>query len=416
MLLSSLLWGQYSGTGTFNKIIAIDDLTDGYYVIAESNDEYAMNNTHNGTFLDRTAITPAAGSLTDPSVSIVWYIETNGGGKSIYNEEIDKFVSYTGSSNNIQIVDAVTTDNQRWTITYDSDVFTVSNLAITARMLQYNAGSPRFAAYTSNQRKFNLYKLEDVGGPTPPSISNITQTPATDIASSTTVSVSAYVVQGDAAIDIVELHWNTTNDFGTFTTIAMAINAGDTYTTAADIPAQADGTTVFYRIYAEDVDAESRTSAVQSYTVNDPATTTLPYAETFDTDLGDTYTYSVSGDTKEWIASNGVAQMNGFNSGDLEEDWLILPGMNLDDYGDVTMNFESWRRFGTSDDDNYLKLLYSTNYAGVGNPTAPSGLSFRSKRRQQNRFGHLRAISTCRLLSVPRSGLLLNIITLPVTM
>ncbi len=77
--------------------------------------------------------------------------------------------------------------------------------------------------------------------------------------------------------------------------------------------------------------------------------------------------------------------MNGFNSGELEEDWLILPGINLDDYGDVTMNFESWRRFGTSDDDNYLKLLYSTNYAGVGNPTAAvwTELSFDAPAEEQ---------------------------------
>ncbi len=38
-----------------------------------------------------------------------------------------------------------------------------------------------------------------------------------------------------------------------------------------------------------------------SGTVEAPATTALPYNETFDADLGDCYTYSVSGDSKEWV-------------------------------------------------------------------------------------------------------------------
>jgi hypothetical protein len=98
----------------------------------------------------------------------------------------------------------------------------------------------------------------------PPSITNINQDPATDITSASSVAVSADVAAGDAAIANVELHWNTTNDFGEFTNINMSFDAGDTYETDTDIPAQTNGTTVYYRVYAEDVDEESTTSAVQS--------------------------------------------------------------------------------------------------------------------------------------------------------
>ena len=159
LLLPGLGWGQYSGTGVFNKITSIDDLTDGYYVIVNSEDAFAMNNTHNGTYLGNTAVTPNLGTITNPATNIVWKIETNGSGRSIYNEGIAKYVSYTGSSNNVQIVDAVTTDNQRWDFTYASDVFSAANLAITGRILQYNASSPRFACYTSSQQKLLLYKM-----------------------------------------------------------------------------------------------------------------------------------------------------------------------------------------------------------------------------------------------------------------
>jgi hypothetical protein len=69
-MMVSVVWGAYSGTGTFIKITSIDDLTDGYYVVTEANDEYAMNNSHNGTFLDRTAISPSSGELTNPATTI----------------------------------------------------------------------------------------------------------------------------------------------------------------------------------------------------------------------------------------------------------------------------------------------------------------------------------------------------------
>ena len=103
---------------------------------------------------------------------------------------------------------------------------------------------------------------------------------------------------------------------------------------------------------------------------NDPATTTIPYGETFDSDLGDCYTYSVSGATKEWFQVGGYAKMSGYNSGDTEEDWMILPGIDLDSYSNEIMTFDTYWHYGADDADNYLKLLYSTNYSGLGDPSS----------------------------------------------
>lgn len=153
-------YGQYSGSGTFNKITAVADLTDGYYVIVNSTTEgFAMNNTHNGTFLANTVVTPASGTLTNPSTAIVWRIATDGAGRTIFNEGTSKYVSFTGSSNNVQVVDAVAGNNQRWTITYSGGMFLFNNTAVAARRLQYNSGSPRFACYTGSQQDLQLYKL-----------------------------------------------------------------------------------------------------------------------------------------------------------------------------------------------------------------------------------------------------------------
>jgi hypothetical protein len=208
--------------------------------------------------------------------------------------------------------------------------------------------------------------IELVGGATLPSISNIIQTPAADITSTTTVSVSANVIAGDAAIDHVELRWGTST--GTYpNVISMALGTGDTYTTISDIPAQADGTTVYYVVYAEDVDSESATSTEQTYTVRDPAFTTLPYEENFNTDLGDCYVYTKAG-SKPWDHESSSAIANGFNGENPEEHWLVLPGINLNNYDDEVMTFTSYARYGTIDENNYLKLFYSTDYLGIGDP------------------------------------------------
>jgi len=51
LLLPLVSVGQYSGTGTFTKITSLAELTDGYYVITNETDAFAMNNAHTGTLL-----------------------------------------------------------------------------------------------------------------------------------------------------------------------------------------------------------------------------------------------------------------------------------------------------------------------------------------------------------------------------
>lgn len=209
-------------------------------------------------------------------------------------------------------------------------------------------------------------------GNLPPVISNIVQTPDSEITSSTTVSVSADISDPDGTISLAQLKWGTSA--GNYPNIIpMAVSQAPTYTTSSNIPAQSSGTTIHYVIYAEDNEGGNRTSPAKSYQVKDPATTDLPYQESFDEGFGDIYTFSVSGDSKTWLHSNGgYAYMNGHNTGDLEDDWLILPGVNISYYSNVTLSFDLLKQYGYEDDNNYLKLLYSTNYTGIGNPLTAS--------------------------------------------
>lgn len=199
-----------------------------------------------------------------------------------------------------------------------------------------------------------------------PVISNITQNPAQLIQSSTTVSVSANVTDSDGTVEMVQLRWGKAAD-ELENTISMTHQGGGVYTTASSIPAHYNGTTIYYTVYAEDNDGGSSLYSIQNYMVSPVIS-----LETFDSSLGNYTTYSVAGGSHVWghatASGNGFAQMNGHGSDTLEVDWLIMPSLNLSAQ-DLVLSFDTWKRYGVTDENNYLKLYYSTNYSGQGDPT-----------------------------------------------
>ncbi|HPK06100.1 MAG TPA: choice-of-anchor J domain-containing protein, partial [Bacteroidales bacterium] len=147
--------------------------------------------------------------------------------------------------------------------------------------------------------------------------------------------------------------------------------------TSADHEDLEAGTTYYYKIWSYNGSSYSTGVTAHATTYALPATTELPYNESFDNDLGDCYVYSVSGDTKTWNynSANKTAQINGHNSGETEEDWLILPAINFNNYQNEVMTFDLWWNYGSDDDDNYLKLFYSTDYPGIGDPSTANWTS-----------------------------------------
>ena len=77
-----------------------------------------------------------------------------------------KYVSWS-SGNSLSVLDNANENSAQWTIQIASDgKATIANKGTSARLLQYNSSSPRFACYTSSQTKFCLYKKQE-GGSTP---------------------------------------------------------------------------------------------------------------------------------------------------------------------------------------------------------------------------------------------------------
>jgi hypothetical protein len=202
------------------------------------------------------------------------------------------------------------------------------------------------------------------GGNQTPTIANIVQNPSTLVQYNTPVGVSATITDADGTIAAAELRWGKTALL-LDNAVPMSL-VQETYT--ASIPEQANGTTVYYAIYAEDNEGGTTTSTTRNYTVSP-----VIYTETFDSGLGTCSAFSVSGDTKFWVQSAGVALMNGYNTGEVEEDWLFLPVQNLDAQ-DLLLSFETYKRYGITDENNYLKLYYSTNYTGQGSPVQSTWL------------------------------------------
>ena len=152
-------------------------------------------------------------------------------------------------------------------------------------------------------------------------------------------------------------------------TINMTNTIGDTYMTVSDIPAQTVGTSVYYEVLAVDNIPDSSVSAEFDYTVVEASSNTLPYSEDFTSGFGDIYTYDVAGDDN-WYITSGYATINGYpNEDEADEDWMILPRINFSDYTWEQLAFDTWWQYGNQNADNYLKLFYSSDYSGLGDPT-----------------------------------------------
>lgn len=201
-----------------------------------------------------------------------------------------------------------------------------------------------------------------------PSITNIVKTPS-EPTSTDAVSISATITDSDGSISSAELHWGLTS--GTLSnTITMSVSSGTTFITNTGIPAQANGTTIYFEIEATDNESGINTTSVQSYVVNDGGSSGVEILnEKFSVCPPSGWlTYSVTSN-KNWTCGSGYESINAYGGDVASNDWLISPAINLDAYENERLTFSSWTRYA---DTFYpaVKLKYSTNYSGSGNPTS----------------------------------------------
>lgn len=101
---------------------------------------------------------------------------------------------------------------------------------------------------------------------------------------------------------------------------------------------------------------------------NDPLPTeTLPYVETFDSDLNGVLVFSVASNI-DWEFDGGVASANGYGSDVANDDWLITPAIDLTSAVVPALSFTSWTRYADSFYPG-ITVSISTDYSGTGDPS-----------------------------------------------
>ena len=158
IIFNGILHAQYAGNGVFERIYSTNDLTNGYYVITAGTSK-AMSNTFGGLYFSPTSFTEVGNSIINPPTSIVWKIETNETFRTIKSESLSKFVSYAGIANDMQFVDDVISNNQKWNITDNSSIFFITNAVSTNQRLSFYPEFSRWACYPGTQIHPRLYKL-----------------------------------------------------------------------------------------------------------------------------------------------------------------------------------------------------------------------------------------------------------------
>ena len=175
--------------------------------------------------------------------------------------------AYTGdpSTTTWQSIDATfaSADSETWTPSGDVNLSAISGNAVRIAFHYTSSGT---GPGSSSLWRIDDVELSGVLGNVGPAINNISQSPATGVTPSDAVTVSADVTDSDGIASVV-LNWGT--ESGNLPNeITMNLSSGDTYVADTDIPAQADGTTVYYEIVATDANTspETSTSTTQNYT------------------------------------------------------------------------------------------------------------------------------------------------------
>lgn len=154
-LLVCLLIGTASGAwaDTFVRVTSTDALEYGaqYILVAESKDKAMGSIGTYGAAVDVT-ITNNTIELTN-DLNVLTLSGSSSGGWMFTTSKESKKLSWT-SQNSL----ALTTNDYKWTISFTGNNVFIKSKDTQARVIRYNASSPRFACYTSAQTDIQLYK------------------------------------------------------------------------------------------------------------------------------------------------------------------------------------------------------------------------------------------------------------------
>ncbi|MBM6939673.1 DNA-binding protein, partial [Pseudoflavonifractor phocaeensis] len=169
MLLSLLPAAVFAAdnTGTFQKITAQDQLTDGQYVMVVDSG-YAVG-ALDGTWLTATQLTDDNGAITDPAANLVWTVSVTADGVTLTDGNGVTVAPKGGNNNGIQ------SGAYTWAVTFANGAFRFLGVGEDTVTLASNKSSEnKFRAYKNTTINagypcdFTLYKLEGEAEPAGP--------------------------------------------------------------------------------------------------------------------------------------------------------------------------------------------------------------------------------------------------------
>lgn len=189
-----------SGEFTFTKVTSESQLSPDYtYLIVSENGQFAL-----GAFKDNyrkeVSVTLSGNSITTDVNGNGQPRALNLGGTSgaytLYDGVENVYLAFSGSKNALHNSETATTDNAKWTITFNDDCI-IQNNAYPQRYINHNSSAHRFACYEtkSNQQTVALYR-----NITPTGIAEVTidGNAKVDVYTITGIKVRSQVTRGDA--------------------------------------------------------------------------------------------------------------------------------------------------------------------------------------------------------------------------
>lgn len=152
-------------TGTVYKLInSTDDLVDGMTFVIASNTKNVLmgSKTESHTYLDPVNFTfPSTGNeieVEDEKVNILTLVSTGTADKWKIKTSDGNYLYWT-SGNSLNVGTTPSGNTYVATISFSGDNAKIAFNNQTSQYIQYNSGSPRFACYSSNQSKVQIYAI-----------------------------------------------------------------------------------------------------------------------------------------------------------------------------------------------------------------------------------------------------------------
>ena len=194
----SLLTMSAWSANTYVKVTSIDQLEEGTkYILVNEEASSAMGaisstSTPYGTSV---AVTIQNGIIDIEGTDVVELFSGEGSDDVLGNHtwtfnigEGSHYMCWT-SGNSLNTVNSSAPNNAMWIATLTDDGVVLTNKADNTRKLQYNAGSPRFACYTSSQKPAVLY-VEDANVTPPVTVAAPTLPESQEFENSLSVSIT----------------------------------------------------------------------------------------------------------------------------------------------------------------------------------------------------------------------------------